>query len=464
MSSGYQSREEFRKQKQLDEARKAGTAAPERDEEGNEINPHIPQYIAKAPWYINRGGPSLKHQRIEALSSKGAQVSQWHQKMVTEKATKYRKGACENCGSVSHKVKDCLERKRFRGAKITGKDIAPDETVIGVSLDFEGKRDRWNGYEPSMFKEVVDHYAMVEVERRKIRVQELAKREEEEQKKKKQREEEKATATATAGVDGVAATTTNADDSDDSDEQQDEDKEHEDARFGMKSKTLVPHLRNREDTAKYLRNLALDSAYYDPKTRSMRENPNPSSNQSDVYSGDNSLRYSGDFVNFVEVQRFAWDASERGQDINPSAVPSQAELMFKTVKDRKQDLKNSQRSAIMSKYGGEQYLQKPTELDLVQTEAYVEYGPDGRIIGGKEKAIPKSAYEEDVYVNGHSTVWGSYWQDGKWGYACCKSNTRDSWCANVPVPSVSGSNEERGKKREADQQFAANSSKKQRTE
>ena len=37
----------------------------------------------------------------------------------------------------------------------------------------------------------------------------------------------------------------------------------------------VRNLRIREDTAKYLRNLNTDSAYYDPKTRSMRDNPNP---------------------------------------------------------------------------------------------------------------------------------------------------------------------------------------------
>lgn len=35
---------EWRAKRDLEEARKQGTAAPEIDEEGNAINPHIPQY------------------------------------------------------------------------------------------------------------------------------------------------------------------------------------------------------------------------------------------------------------------------------------------------------------------------------------------------------------------------------------------------------------------------------------
>ena len=42
-------REERRRQKELDEARKAGTLAPELDEDGKAINPHIPNYIKDAP-------------------------------------------------------------------------------------------------------------------------------------------------------------------------------------------------------------------------------------------------------------------------------------------------------------------------------------------------------------------------------------------------------------------------------
>ena len=40
-------------------------------------------------------------------------------------------------------------------------------------------------------------------------------------------------------------------------------------------KAPIQSLRVREDTAKYLRNLDTDSAFYDQKTRSMRANPTP---------------------------------------------------------------------------------------------------------------------------------------------------------------------------------------------
>ncbi|KAL9982859.1 hypothetical protein ACROYT_G004968 [Oculina patagonica] len=44
-------------------------------------------------------------------------------------------------------------------------------------------------------------------------------------------------------------------------------------KFDTKRRTTVRNLRIREDTAKYLHNLDPNSAYYDPKTRSMRDNP-----------------------------------------------------------------------------------------------------------------------------------------------------------------------------------------------
>ena len=63
MASGT-SADDRRRARELEEARKAGQVPAELDvAEGNEINPHIPQFMSQAPWYLNAEGPGLQHQR-----------------------------------------------------------------------------------------------------------------------------------------------------------------------------------------------------------------------------------------------------------------------------------------------------------------------------------------------------------------------------------------------------------------
>jgi hypothetical protein len=55
---------DFKKRKQIEQARMAGQLAPETDTEtGKMINPHNPDFISKRPWYLGDSGPSLKHHR-----------------------------------------------------------------------------------------------------------------------------------------------------------------------------------------------------------------------------------------------------------------------------------------------------------------------------------------------------------------------------------------------------------------
>lgn len=58
------------------------------------------------------------------------------------------------------------QRPRKVGAKFTGTGIAPDEhSQLCLSLDYDGKRDRWNGYDPEEHQRIVEEYAKVDLVR-----------------------------------------------------------------------------------------------------------------------------------------------------------------------------------------------------------------------------------------------------------------------------------------------------------
>ena len=59
---------------------------------------------------------------------------------------------------MTHKTKDCFERPRKTKAKFLQKDLAADEIFKEIGHDFESKRDRWAGYDPETYNEVVQEY------------------------------------------------------------------------------------------------------------------------------------------------------------------------------------------------------------------------------------------------------------------------------------------------------------------
>lgn len=59
------------------------------------------------------------------------------------------------------------------------------------------------------------------------------------------------------------------------------------------------------------------------------------------------------------------------------------------------------KQSVLSAYGGAEHLAAPAkELLLAQTEHYVEYAPDGKVVKGQERAVPKSKYLEDGTMDG----------------------------------------------------------------
>ena len=376
----FKSREDFKKAKELEEARKAGTALPEVDEDGNDINPHIPQYISQAPWYLNMKGPSLKHQRnlleqrrnfdgLEAWYPRGQDAKR------KEAPTKWKAGSCTNCGSSTHNAKNCFELPRKVGAKWSGKHLRAGDVVRRVNLGWEAKRDRWNGYNPDDYRHVVKRYQRLESEREKLRLERGEEEEEEER------------------TDAGAVVTSG----------------------GGEGRVVARNLRIREDTAKYLHNLDENSAYYDPKTRSMRADPTPHIDPEDKdYAGDNFERYTGDVVKIANQQLHALEAAEAGREVpHMLAEPTRAEATFREFERKKKTLNEQRRKQILEQYGGAKYFEKPKPL-VEAEKAAIARGP-------AEKAKEK-------FDRNHTARWGSYSKDGRAGYACCHQMTRNSYC------------------------------------
>ncbi|KAF2757340.1 ANTH-domain-containing protein [Pseudovirgaria hyperparasitica] len=362
-----------------------------------EKNEYIPSFISKKPFYVNdidESADYLEHQRLQ----KAAEDSKWYDRgrKAGPAATKYRKGACENCGAMTHKAKDCLERPRKQGAKWTGKDIQADEIIQDVKLGWEAKRDRWNGFDSSEYASIVEEYNQLEA-----------------MKKAAQGEAVGARALTEGGEDDEGA------------------KYEEETEMGRQQSKGTRNLRLREDTAKYLVNLDLDSAKYDPKTRSMVDSGATSDQAAALVAEEGFMRASGDAAEFERAQKYAWETQEqRGKNkIHLQANPTSGEVLRKKEIQEAEAKKLAHHKALLEKYGGQDEVTDKSlkETAVVESERYVEYDEHGGIKGAP-KVKAKSKYPEDVLINNHTSVWGSWWSDFKWGYACCHSFVKNSYC------------------------------------
>mmetsp|Transcript_8287 Transcript_8287/g.9744 ORF Transcript_8287/g.9744 Transcript_8287/m.9744 type:complete len:669 (-) Transcript_8287:193-2199(-) len=504
-----------RKQRELAEARQSGSAAPEIDvKTGSMINPHNPEFITRRPWYLggNDEGPSLDHQadqrsayerlelsiasadgvvRNQRLQTKvllqkgldGLKVGLWVESLKRNRKpylicqiTSLKSSGRKKKVKVQYEdgsQETILVHRQPTRIRVTKSGSRCDTIAYDDDMGketFDSKRDEYHGYDADhQHKLVQERYKTRDLARKDLRESEL--REKERRKVLTSSKDENPTdknSKADIPSDSDSDSDYDSDAGSDSEEefvQRDEDARVHTSRLarqggvgGAQMKVTARNLRIREDTAKYLRNLDPNSAYYDPKSRSMRDNPNPDlENEENPFAGDNFARISGDAVGLAQTQLFAWDAAskkgggtashaanqeeeEGAKELHPQANPSQAEFLKKTFLSQKEGLKVGRKKAVLDKYGGAEYLDggstttdKPTRIRHANERkvrfgtnvSTTEYTRDGRIKlpGGsnsqKQQYLPqKSKYEEDVYTNGHHTVFGSYFHKGafKWGY------------------------------------------------
>ena len=478
-----------KKSRELAEARQSGSVAPAVDvKTGAMINPHNPEFITKRPWYLGGGdaGPSLDHQADQRLESERTELSlsaadqillrERNRIKVKQKQGKFELGMWVEAlkkakqpylvaqiikiakkgeefdlkfedGTIERKVKlKPHGAPRIRMTRTGNRAHEIDVEQFGKET-YDSKRDKYHGFDgDSHMKHMESKFRKRDELRQKIRS-----KEDKDSKNKGDKLSDGESDFDDSDVEG--------DDSDDEFVQRDEDDKMFTSRLarqggvgGAQMKVTARNLRIREDTAKYLRNLDIGSAYYDPKSRSMRDNPNPEVAPEDSqFAGDNFARISGDAVGLAETQLFAWDAADKGKaSIHPQANPSEAEWLKKREKSKLTDLKTDQKKTVLEKYGGAEYLdgsdglatEKPKDTGASAAErkarfgvsvSQEEYTRDGRLIKGgvavKREALI-SKYQEDIFVNGHTTVWGSFFHKGafRWGYADDHSLIRNSYC------------------------------------
>ncbi|KAI6081245.1 Pre-mRNA splicing Prp18-interacting factor-domain-containing protein [Hypoxylon rubiginosum] len=201
--------------------------------------------------------------------------------------------------------------------------------------------------------------------------------------------------------------------------------------MGRHQSTATRQLRIREDTAKYLLNLDLESAKYDPKTRTMVDAGATADKAAQLFAEEGFLRAAGDAAEFERAQKYAWEKQEKSGDTSQhmQANPTAGEFYRKKEQEEAERKKAAQLKALQDKYGGDQHVMPAAlrEAAVTESEQFVEYDESG-LIKGAPRASAKSKYAEDVHVNNHTSVWGSWWSNFQWGYACCHSFIKNSYC------------------------------------
>ncbi|RXH78339.1 hypothetical protein DVH24_001857 [Malus domestica] len=118
--------------------------------------------MSNAPWYLKIIRRNLKHQR--KWKSDPNYTKSWlnstrreHVKrndqisdgvMISQDSYIH---SSKLCRAIMHTTKLCMERPRKKEARWANMHIAPDEKIESYELDYDGKRDRWNGFDASTY-------------------------------------------------------------------------------------------------------------------------------------------------------------------------------------------------------------------------------------------------------------------------------------------------------------------------
>jgi pre-mRNA-processing factor SLU7 len=210
---------------------------------------------------------------------------------------------------------------------------------------------------------------------------------------------------------------------------------------------------------KYLNNLDEDAPEYDPKSRALNANPNPHIDPNEMtFKGDHYHKFTGDTLDFIAVDKFAWDHVKKfDSELNSVAMPTLTALLHKKATVQNNLVKGKKFEEISKRYGGAGHFAEHIEDLIASKEHYVEYDEMGKIVNHNlSQKQGKSKYPEDVYPQDHISVWGSWWnKELGWGFACCHGTDRNAICPGDKGKKLAIIKEYRlVKKREAELKYA----------
>lgn len=381
-----------------------------------EVNPYIPKFISNLPWYNKEESQDyLSHQRQDptkpveshAESKPGSGIvdevrapkraSSEPEAGIYKKVRVFPANACTNCGSLNHLAKECLEKPRKVNAKMKKIILVEDKARLKNVSDWDSKRDRWNGYDAEKeWENQTKHW--------KLKEQALLLKHDTEGQEEDEYDEDEAAELLELGLEPPS-------------------KKKEKIINLMEKPDKLP-VRSRDDVPVYLQKIGSEVTY-NPKTRTDR-----SLDTGYVDDADQFVRHlNGELEEHKRLQLFAWDLNKdysidntdlKHLDKHLEASPTLA-LLEMQKKDKEESLlKEQKRLELLARYG---------EVGATMKLPIKPLTP--KIIRREPKADFSDIYNpklKDQFTNGHTTVWGSYWQEGRWGYKCCKQLDKESKC------------------------------------
>lgn len=338
-------------------------------------------YHRSGPWLSKQRGIFKQKQkkvmkRLGFLSKKKPQESD--DEDHDEAIYKYREGACENCGAMTHTKKFCVERPRKVGVKYRAINFGKNEKMKKTRKGFEAKRDNWEYYDPQNHTELVKEYELEQQIKKDL----------------------------------------NLDKGEDEYKLEPDDNTHYLDKDDDTRETNYHSLRQREDVASYLKKKDQDGVF------EQRDN-----------------KYTGDAIKFLEQEKAVWEQIEvKNQEVlNSVATPTAVELMLRKKQERKQRKEQRRNEELVNRYGEDSTSlgkRSSDKFDRKNVKGKLRAEDKDLIVIKEEDEIKEQMKEEteklvvrETNRGGHKHVWGSWWnKELGWGYKCCYGTNRYERC------------------------------------